>query len=111
MGKEYIEIVCPICGRTMGDKATERIKPYPKARSSIVISKIDYLDFMINNYDMKKKIGIIKQTGKAGFGNFKKVNFEKLPKTKKTKFRKLCIMAIKYIIERKIIKKSDIEKL
>jgi len=109
MAREYLEILCPICGRGMGEKATRRFKKY--GHSTIVLEKEDYLDFMLDNYDLNKKIAIIKGTGKAGFKNFRRIDFKDLPLEKKDKLKRLILVAIKNCFNKQIITRKDLELL
>ena len=110
---EYIEILCPVCGRAMGRKATVRIPAYRgKTKKGQVIKSEDYLDFMIRNYDENKEIAILKEaTGRNSFKNYRRLAWQELDKDKKTKFKQLLKLALKSLLKRKIITKKFLSSL
>jgi len=104
---EYIEIICPICGRSIGRKATIR-KPLYRGRRGQVIKSIDYIEFMLDNYDLDKEIVIKRKTGKAGFKDFERLSWKDLNKEKQKQFKELIIKAFQYLLHKKIINKQDL---
>jgi len=107
MSEEYLEVLCPICGRGMGRKATARIR---KGKSHIVTRAEDYIDFMLRVYDDKKPFGYIRQTGKAGFKEIKKIGIKEDPEKFK-KFKRLFLKAIKSWLDKKWFSINDIKNL
>ena len=110
---EYIEIICPICGRAIGKKALVKIPAYRgKTKKGQVVKSEDYLDFMIKNYDENKKIAIIKETsGRSSFKNFKRLSWRNLDKEKKEKFKILLKLALKSLLKKKIITHQFLKNL
>ena len=110
---EYIEIICPVCGRTMGRKATVRIPAYRgKTKKGQVIKSEDYLDFMLRAYNEDKKIAIIRETaGRGSFRTYKSLSWKELDNEKKEKFKKLLRLALKSLLKRKIINRQFLTSL
>jgi len=110
---EYIEIICPICGRGIGRKATVRIPAYKgKTKKGQVIKSEDYLDFMIRNYDMDKPLAIQRITkGRSSFQNWKRLSWKEIDKEKRDKFKRLLTLALKNLLKKKIITKKFLENL
>ncbi|OQX86965.1 MAG: hypothetical protein B6D55_04710 [Candidatus Omnitrophica bacterium 4484_70.2] len=125
MPTKLIQILCPICGRTIGRKATVRIRKLGKrgrprkgekrgvktTRKGYVLESEDYLDFMLREYDFNKKIAIEKETGKAGLKNYRWLDWQDLDKEKREKFKKLVLKAISYLLKNKILSSTELKKL
>ena len=108
---EYIEIICPICGRGMGRKAIARIPLYRGKTKGQVIRSEDYIGFMLSHYDFNKEIAIRRKTGKAGFKEFERLSWKDLDKKKQEDFKKLVLKAISFLYKKKILSKKDLQKI